>query len=63
MVAATVGRPIPASHSEVRGGTDVPVTSGQSSEGARSQAGWNSEQPDLVKDVPSKAEGLDWNGL
>lgn len=47
----------------LRGGTDVPVTSGQSSEGAWSQAGWDSEQPDLVKDVPSKAEGLDWNGL
>lgn len=60
MVAATIGRPIPAAHSEVGGGTDMPVTCRQ---GAQSQAGWASEQPDLVKDVPSKAEGVDWNGL
>lgn len=62
MVAATVGRSIPAARSEVGGGTDMPVTSRQGSEGAQRQAGWDSEQPDLVKDV-SKAEGVGWNGL
>lgn len=61
LVAATAGRPVPAACPEVGGGTDTPMTSRQGSQSAQSQAGWDSEQPDLVKGVRSHGgrDGLD----
>lgn len=58
-----MGRPIPAACPEVGGGTDTPVTSRLGSESAQSQADWDSEEPDLMKNVPShgRKDGLEWS--
>lgn len=53
---------IPAACPEVGGGTDTPTASRLGSESARSQADWDSEEPDLMKNVPShgRRDGLEW---
>lgn len=52
---------IPAAGPEVGDGTDTPAASRLGSESARSQADWDSEEPDLMENVPShgRRDGLE----
>lgn len=54
---------IPAACPEVGGGTDAQVTFRQGSESAQSQSDWDSEEPSLMKNVPScgRRDGLEWS--